>query len=74
MTQEPVLFSTTIFENIALGGRDGQYVTFQDVIEAAKLAQIHDFIAGLPKRYHTMVGDSGSQLSAGQKQRIGEST
>ncbi|XP_049777245.1 ATP-dependent translocase ABCB1-like [Schistocerca cancellata] len=65
--QEPVLFQTTIAENIRYG-RDT--CTMEDIEEAAKMANAHDFISKLPQRYDTMVGQRGAQLSGGQKQRI----
>ena len=65
--QEPVLFGTTIGENIKFG-RDN--ISQQEVVTAAKEANAHDFIMKLPKRYDTMVGERGAQLSGGQKQRI----
>ncbi|GBO19761.1 Multidrug resistance protein 1, partial [Araneus ventricosus] len=65
--QEPVLFSTTIEENIRYGKNDA---TLKEIEEAAKLANVHDFISNLPQKYDTLVGDRGTQLSGGQKQRI----
>ena len=65
--QEPFVFATSIRENIAYG-RPG--ATEQQVHAAAKAAQIHGFIAGLPKGYQTEVGERGVTLSGGQKQRI----
>lgn len=67
VSQEPSLFSCTIYENI-LYGRDG--ATESEVIEAAKAANAHAFISGLPKGYQTEVGERGVQLSGGQKQRV----
>lgn len=67
VSQEPILFSTSIAQNI-LFGRDG--VTFSDIVAAAKMANAHDFIMTLPKGYDTFVGEGGAQLSGGQKQRI----
>ena len=66
--QEPVLFNVSIKENIAYGAI-GEF-TDADIIEAAKLANIHDFIANLPNGYETLVGEKGGLLSGGQKQRI----
>ncbi|QFT96363.1 Putative multidrug export ATP-binding/permease protein [Roseovarius sp. THAF8] len=66
--QDTVLFNDTIGYNIAYG-RDG---ATQDEIEAAaKAAQIHEFIARLPKGYETQVGERGLKLSGGEKQRVG---
>ncbi|KAF5186153.1 Abc transporter b family member [Thalictrum thalictroides] len=65
--QEPALFATSIFENI-LYGKDGS--SESEVIEAAKLANAHNFISSLPDGYSTKVGERGVQLSGGQKQRV----
>ncbi|CAG8508599.1 11057_t:CDS:10 [Acaulospora morrowiae] len=65
--QEPVLFDLTIGENIAYG-KDG--CSKDEIIEAAKNANIHNFISKLPDGYDTRVGERGSQLSGGQKQRV----
>ncbi|OVA02908.1 ABC transporter [Macleaya cordata] len=65
--QEPALFATSIYENI-LYGKDGS--SQSEVIEAAKLANAHTFISGLPEGYSTKVGERGVQLSGGQKQRV----
>jgi ATP-binding cassette subfamily B protein len=65
--QDAVLFSTTIAENIAYGqpgASEGQ------IIEAARLANAHDFIANLPEGYGTLVGERGMSLSGGERQRI----
>ncbi|WP_341503678.1 ABC transporter transmembrane domain-containing protein [Gallaecimonas sp. GXIMD4217] len=67
--QEPSLFSSSIFENIAYGARD-EDVSPQAVFDAARLANAHDFITAFPNGYDTLVGDRGVQLSGGQKQRI----
>ncbi|MEX0285918.1 MAG: ABC transporter ATP-binding protein/permease [Paracoccaceae bacterium] len=66
--QDTVLFNDTIRYNIAYG-RDG--ATQADVEEAARAAQIHDFIEGLPQGYDTPVGERGLKLSGGEKQRVG---
>uniref|UniRef100_A0A0N5CHS2 ABC transporter family protein n=1 Tax=Strongyloides papillosus TaxID=174720 RepID=A0A0N5CHS2_STREA len=66
--QEPALFSFTIKENITFGIPE-EYVSMDKVIEAAKLANIHDFIIGLPNGYDTNVGEY-INMSGGEKQRI----
>ena len=65
--QEPALFAASIFENIAYG-KEG--ATEAEVIEAARAANVHGFVSGLPEGYKTPVGERGVQLSGGQKQRI----
>ncbi|MEC3883019.1 ATP-binding cassette domain-containing protein [Halobacillus litoralis] len=65
--QESFLFSTTIKENIAYGNPDA---TIEDVIDAAKRAQAHEFIMEMPEGYDTLLGERGMGLSGGQKQRI----
>jgi ATP-binding cassette subfamily B (MDR/TAP) protein 1 len=65
--QEPVLFSATIRENIAMG-RPG--ATMDEITAAAKDSNAHDFIMSFTEGYDTMCGDGGGQLSGGQKQRI----
>lgn len=69
VSQEPVLFDASIQENIAYGDTSRQ-VPIEEIILAAKNANIHDFIQTLPKGYDTNVGSKGTQLSGGQKQRI----
>ena len=66
--QETVLFRGTIRENIAYGRPDA---TEDQIIEAAKLANAHDFIAAMPGGYGTLVGERGLTLSGGQRQRVG---
>jgi len=65
--QEPVLFDTTIAENIRYG-KEG--ATMKEIEDAAKNANAHDFISELPDGYNTLVGERGTQLSGGQKQRV----
>ena len=65
--QEVFLFSGTLRENISFGF---QNIDMEEIINAAKKAQAHQFINELPLRYNTMVGERGSNLSGGQKQRI----
>ncbi|KAF0980793.1 hypothetical protein FDP41_013276 [Naegleria fowleri] len=69
VTQEPVLFATTIKENIAYAV-GMEKVTMQQIEEAAKAANCHNFIMDLPEGYNTMLGEKGVSLSGGQKQRI----
>ncbi len=65
--QEPVLFASSIGENIAYGrpGADDR-----EIVEAARSANAHDFIAKLPEGYDTLVGERGTQLSGGERQRV----
>lgn len=65
--QEPVLFSTTIAENIAYGQPGACH---ERIVQAAKDARIHDFIEQLPQRYNTEAGERGLLLSGGERQRI----
>ncbi|MEL4897170.1 ABC transporter ATP-binding protein [Crocosphaera sp. Alani8] len=65
--QESLLFAATIKENIAYGMND---VSDEEIIQAAQLANAHDFIEKLPQKYNTFVGERGATLSGGQRQRI----
>jgi ABC-type multidrug transport system fused ATPase/permease subunit len=65
--QETFLFSTTLKENIAYGK---PAATMDEIVAAARAAQIHDFIMSLPEQYETEVGERGVGLSGGQKQRM----
>ncbi|MFO0597217.1 MAG: ABC transporter transmembrane domain-containing protein [Myxococcaceae bacterium] len=67
VAQEPLLFSTSVAENIRYGRPDA---TDAEVEAAAKLANAHDFIERFPEKYQTLVGERGVQLSGGQKQRV----
>lgn len=67
VSQEPVLFNDSVFNNIAFGL---QHISEQQVIEAAKIANAHDFIVAMPEGYYTNIGDRGAKLSGGQRQRI----
>ncbi|KAF6085254.1 ATP binding cassette subfamily B member 1 [Phyllostomus discolor] len=69
VSQEPTLFDCSISENIAYGD-NSRVVTQEEIEQAAKEANIHQFIESLPNKYNTRVGDKGTQLSGGQKQRI----
>jgi len=66
--QDTVLFNDTIYYNIAYGRANA---TWAQIEEAAKAAQIHDFVQNLPKGYNTTVGERGLKLSGGEKQRVG---
>ncbi|XP_067948051.1 ATP-dependent translocase ABCB1-like [Watersipora subatra] len=70
VSQEPVLFATTIGDNIRLGAKWKDEVTQERIEQAAKQANCYDFICQLPQGFDTPVGDRGVQLSGGQKQRI----
>lgn len=67
VNQEAILFNDTIFNNIAFGVENA---TMEQVIEAAKVANAHDFIMEKEKGYETNIGDRGGKLSGGQRQRI----
>ena len=66
--QDTVLFNDTIYYNIAYGR---EFATHDEIIQAARDAQIHDFIMSLPEQYDTRVGERGLKLSGGEKQRVG---
>ncbi|MDP7414041.1 MAG: ABC transporter ATP-binding protein [SAR202 cluster bacterium] len=65
--QEPVLFSTTVSENIAYGW---PLATQPEIEAAARAANIHEFVSGLPDGYETLVGERGMRLSGGERQRV----
>jgi len=67
VSQESILFNDTIFNNIRLGNTKASE---QEVMEAAKIANAHDFILETENGYHTNIGDRGNKLSGGQKQRL----
>jgi ATP-binding cassette subfamily B protein len=67
VAQEPFIFNGTVGENIALG-RPG--ATLDEVMQAARAAGLDEFIAGLPQRYETVIGERGANLSGGQRQRL----
>uniref|UniRef100_A0A8C9GJ07 Uncharacterized protein n=1 Tax=Piliocolobus tephrosceles TaxID=591936 RepID=A0A8C9GJ07_9PRIM len=67
VSQEPMLFNMSIYENIKFGNPDAN---FEDVKKACKLAAIDEFIESLPNKYDTNVGPFGKSLSGGQKQRV----
>ena len=67
VTQDSILFNDTVKENLLLGLDN---VSDENIIEAAKIANAHEFIIDLPEQYNTNIGDSGNRLSGGQKQRL----
>jgi len=67
VNQEAILFNDTFFNNISFGVEDA---TMEQVIEAAKIANAHDFITATENGYDSTIGDRGSKLSGGQRQRI----
>ncbi|MCH7401011.1 ABC transporter ATP-binding protein [Belliella kenyensis] len=67
VTQESILFNDTVFNNIAFGLEN---TSEEAVIEAAKIANAHEFIVGLEKGYQTSIGERGMKLSGGQRQRL----
>lgn len=69
VSQEPILFDRSIAENIAYGD-NSRVVSMEEIIDAARGANIHNFISSLPDGYETNVGSKGTQLSGGQKQRV----
>ncbi len=67
VTQESILFNDTVFNNIAFGSENA---SMDAVVEAAKVANAHEFIVQLPEGYNTSIGDRGGKLSGGQRQRL----
>jgi subfamily B ATP-binding cassette protein MsbA len=67
VNQEPILFNDTFYNNIAFGVENA---TEEDVINAAKIANAHEFIIATPNGYYSNIGDRGSKLSGGQRQRL----
>ena len=67
VTQDSILFNDTVAKNISLGKENA---SSEEIIEAAKIANAHEFIVDLPEGYDTNIGDSGNKLSGGQKQRL----
>ncbi|XP_062980471.1 ATP-binding cassette sub-family B member 10, mitochondrial isoform X1 [Elgaria multicarinata webbii] len=70
VSQEPILFSCSIAENIAYGAEDPSTVTTEEIERVAEIANASSFIRNFPKGFHTLVGEKGVLLSGGQKQRI----
>ncbi len=68
ISQEPFIFNRSIRENISLANPDA---AMEEIVNAAKIAKIHEFISSLPEGYDTVVGEKGITLSGGERQRIG---
>jgi len=67
VSQETYLFNKSITDNISYGKEDAEH---EEIVEAAKIAELHDFITSLPNSYDSLVGERGTRLSGGQKQRL----
>jgi subfamily B ATP-binding cassette protein MsbA len=67
VTQDSILFNDTVAKNIALSKENASR---EEIVEAAKIANAHEFIESLPQGYDTNIGDGGNKLSGGQKQRL----
>ena len=67
ITQSPYIFNFTIKENLKIAKNDA---TDEEIIEVCKVAQLHDYIMSLPKKYDTLIGEGGLTLSGGQRQRL----
>ncbi|XP_049826142.1 ATP-binding cassette sub-family B member 10, mitochondrial isoform X2 [Aethina tumida] len=70
VSQEPILFSCSIRDNILYGADDPEKVTEEDLMRVAKEANVHEFASQLPSGFNTLVGERGVMLSGGQKQRV----
>ncbi|MCY3627010.1 MAG: ABC transporter ATP-binding protein [Gammaproteobacteria bacterium] len=68
--QDPFLFSESVAYNIRMGAEAPESVSYEQIVNAAKLANAHDFILKFPEQYESNVGERGIQLSGGEKQRI----
>jgi subfamily B ATP-binding cassette protein MsbA len=67
VSQEPILFNDTVYHNIVFGKEE---FSCQQVEDAARVANAHDFISKLPQGYETIIGDRGGRLSGGERQRL----
>jgi subfamily B ATP-binding cassette protein HlyB/CyaB len=65
--QDTVLFSGSVYDNLVMAN---PCATFEQVVQAARMAEVHDVIQALPKGYQTEIGERGAGLSGGQKQRL----
>ncbi|RUS91673.1 hypothetical protein EGW08_000499 [Elysia chlorotica] len=70
VSQEPILFSTTIADNIAYGSEKPEEVQMDQIIDAAKKANAYNFVSNFPDGFNTLVGERGLMLSGGQRQRV----
>ena len=67
VTQESILFNDSVINNIGLGLKE---IDHNQAIKSSKMANAHDFIENMEKKYHTQIGDAGNKLSGGEKQRL----
>ena len=67
VTQESILFNDTVYSNLLIGNPNA---TLDEILEASRIANAHDFIENLPEGYQTVIGESGNTLSGGQRQRL----
>jgi ABC-type bacteriocin/lantibiotic exporter with double-glycine peptidase domain len=65
--QEPSMFAGTVIENITMGLSD---IPFEEIVKAAKIANIHEYVMSLPEQYNTVIDERGKNMSIGQKQRL----
>nr|UOU03322.1 ATP-binding cassette subfamily B1-like 3-1 [Brachionus rubens] len=70
VSQEPILFNKSIFENICLGDIQREKIEMNEVVDVSLKSNIHNKIENLPEKYNTQVGSKGGQLSGGEKQRV----
>lgn len=70
VSQEPILFSCSIRDNILYGADDPTQVTEEQLMKVAKEANVYEFVQQLPQGFDTLVGERGVMLSGGQKQRV----
>lgn len=68
--QEPILFSSSIRDNILYGADNPETITEEELVKVAKEANVYEFIQNLPQGFDTLVGERGVMLSGGQKQRV----
>lgn len=70
LVQEPILFTTSIKDNILYGADNPELITDEQFLQVAREANVEEFVNKLPEGYNTLVGERGVMLSGGQKQRV----